>query len=404
MDVYICYSRKDGALVRNLSFSMGQEGLSFWVDAEDLPRGSDYWKDIRNAIVESNLFLFVLTENALLSPFLHMELDFARQNNKQIVTVSVGQRESIRELIARIEEAARTEYDQGRLNTSRYSHLDDIPLDTIISNFHYLSEVPNYTLSLRNSQFEEQVGDLDRFIREHQERAREHTRWLTQALNWNENARNPDLLLRGQELREAVTWLYSPNDSKVKPTPIHIAFITASHRRNGKTAIKRWLSRLGILRDDRVFISYRRDDSQEISSAIYDVLVKSYGKRTTFFDIDSIPAGVDFAEYVSGTLNRCSVFLAIIGDKWIDIQNKEGVRRLDDPKDWVRLEVATALKNPDITVIPVLIGSTNMPSSADLPEPMRELPYRNARRVRDDHLFSNDMDKLMEAIDEARRG
>lgn len=404
MDVYICYSRKNHDLVRNLSFSLGQERISTWVDAEGIPSGIDWWDDIRESIVGSDLFLFVLTEQALLSPYIQMELRFALQNNKQIVTVSSRQEGSSTEIISRTQEIARTRFDQGQLSASRYPHLADITLEEIISNFHYLSQVPNYPLSLGEPQLESQVSDLVMFIREHQAGARGHTRWLTQALNWNDNARNPDLLLRGQELRDAVTWLHSPNNSSVKPTPLHVAFITASHRRNGKTAIKRWLSRFGIMRDDRVFISYRRDDSQEISRAIYDVLIKSYGKRTTFFDIDSIPAGVDFAEYISGTLNRCSVFLAIIGDKWIDIRNKEGIRRLDDPKDWVRLEVATALKNPDITVIPVLIGNTNMPSSADLPEPMRELSYRNAKRVHDDHLFSNDMDKLMEAIDEVRRG
>jgi len=88
MDVYICYSRRDSNLVMHLSFFLGQMGLSTWVDAEGIRAGNDFWRSIRSGILESDIFLYMITEQGLLSPYLHMELLFARQHGKRIITVS----------------------------------------------------------------------------------------------------------------------------------------------------------------------------------------------------------------------------------------------------------------------------------------------------------------------------
>ncbi|MCL4250300.1 MAG: TIR domain-containing protein [Anaerolineae bacterium] len=401
MDVYICYSRQDGSFVRELSFLLGQQRVSSWVDAEGLDYGANWWSDIREGIIDSDLFLFVVSDHSLLSPFLHRELRFAREYNKQVVTLTYDGRDKVDHL-AQARQVAGSKLRNELERSKQYNYLEDLTVEEAYDNYAYLSQVTDYAFTL-GEHSETNVEALVVFIRAHQNQARPHTQWLHRAVEWNNSGRNPDLLLRGQELRDAISWLYSKGDDKVPPTPIHFAYINASQRHNGKTVARRWLSRLGIMRDDRVFISYRRADSQEIGRAIYDALVERFGKRTVFFDIDTIPAGVDFAEFISGVLNKCSVFLCVIGSGWVSVQEKDGSRRLDNPKDWVRLEVATALRNPDITVIPVLIGTTSMPSERQLPEPLSELRYRNAVRVHDDHQFSKDMAQLTEDVDEARR-
>jgi len=88
----------------------------------------------------------------------------------------------------------------------------------------------------------------------------------------------------------------------------------------------------------KILISYRRNDSPDVSGRIYDRLVTQYGKEAVFKDVDSIPLGVDFRTYLDEQVAQCSIFLAVIGRDWI---KKKGSRRqsnLEDPKDFVRGE------------------------------------------------------------------
>lgn len=109
----------------------------------------------------------------------------------------------------------------------------------------------------------------------------------------------------------------------------------------------------------KIFISYRRDDSQDISDRIFEKLDAHFGKGNVFMDIDTIPFGVDFRKHISDAVGRCDFILAIIGKNWLDARHrggpKQGHRRLDDPTDFVRIELQTGLER-DIDVIPVLVG------------------------------------------------
>jgi hypothetical protein len=146
-----------------------------------------------------------------------------------------------------------------------------------------------------------------------------------------------------------------------------------------------------------VFISYRRDDSADITGRISDRLVERYGKNSVFKDVDSIPIGRDFRTHLQQAVGRCDALLVIIGRGWSDA-SAHGKRRLDDARDHLRIEIESALER-DILVIPVLVQAATMPEAEDLPESIRSLAYRNGVLVRPDPDFNGDLERLMRGID-----
>ena len=106
--------------------------------------------------------------------------------------------------------------------------------------------------------------------------------------------------------------------------------------------------------------------------------------------------GVDFVDYLSGQLAECDVLLAIIGPKWLDAKDDTGRRRLDDPADYVRLEIAAALDRK-IRVVPVLVDGARIPRPDELPEDIKTLARRNAIELRNDK-FSRDVDALADSV------
>jgi TIR domain len=125
-----------------------------------------------------------------------------------------------------------------------------------------------------------------------------------------------------------------------------------------------------------IAISYRREDSTPVAGRLHDRLQADFGKKNVFMDFDSIPFGVDFRQHIKQTLERAKVVVAVIGPQWLGGKSRSN-RRINDPSDFVRLEIATALER-GIPVIPVLVDDTPMPQVADLPEDLRGLAFRNA--------------------------
>ncbi len=153
----------------------------------------------------------------------------------------------------------------------------------------------------------------------------------------------------------------------------------------------------------KVFVSYRRDDSRHQAGRLYDHLVEHFGKEYIFKDVDSIPLGSDFREILTERVAGCDVFLAVIGDEWLSIAGSSGIRRLDDPGDFVRIEIEAALGR-SIPVIPVLVGNSSVPKAEELPENLRELAYRNGTPVRPDPDFYHDVERLIRGIKAAVTG
>jgi hypothetical protein len=141
----------------------------------------------------------------------------------------------------------------------------------------------------------------------------------------------------------------------------------------------------------RIFISYRRQDTRQIAGRIFDRLEAHFGRDHVFMDIDSIPFGVDFHKYLDQQVARADAVLALIGQGWADARDEAGNRRLDDPDDFVRIEIEAALKR-GIPLGAVLIDGAPMPRPEQLPEDMRALCRRNAAPVdsgRDFHVHMN---------------
>lgn len=149
----------------------------------------------------------------------------------------------------------------------------------------------------------------------------------------------------------------------------------------------------------RIFINYRRGDSQAAAGRLFDRLSLHFPRDRLFMDVDAIEPGVDFVQSIDQQVSSCSAFIAVIGPDWLKVRNAAGGRRLDDPNDYVRLEIEAALKR-DIRVIPVLVDGGSMPALTDLPPSIEPLRRRNAMEIAH-HRFVADCDDLARAIKRA---
>jgi glycerophosphoryl diester phosphodiesterase len=131
----------------------------------------------------------------------------------------------------------------------------------------------------------------------------------------------------------------------------------------------------------RVFISYRRQDTAWPARQLYDVLVAELGADRIFKDVDNIEPGDDFVERIQSAVGSCEVLLALIGPQWLTVTDANGGRRIDDPQDFVRIEVETALTRGDIRVIPILVDNAKMPSPQELPSGLARLTRRQAVEI-----------------------
>ncbi len=147
----------------------------------------------------------------------------------------------------------------------------------------------------------------------------------------------------------------------------------------------------------RIFISYRRTDSAGYAGRIYDRLTAHFGVDAVFMDVDTIEAGVDFVEVLQNAVQSCDVLVALIGRRWLNIKDVNGKRRLDNPEDFVRVEIAAALDR-DIRVIPVLVDGAPMPLSTELPGNLKPLARRNALQV-NHHSFNADAYRLISQLE-----
>jgi TIR domain len=146
----------------------------------------------------------------------------------------------------------------------------------------------------------------------------------------------------------------------------------------------------------KVFISYRRDDSAGHAGRVRDRLERELGRDLLFMDVDAIPLGKNFAKVLHEEVAKCGVLLAVIGPNWADARDEHGNRRLDDPNDFVRIEVAAALQR-DIPVIPILLDGARIPKVDQLPEDLKELALRNGMEIRHAS-FQDDMNRLIRGL------
>ena len=146
----------------------------------------------------------------------------------------------------------------------------------------------------------------------------------------------------------------------------------------------------------KIFISYRRDDADEAAGRLSDHLVNQFGQDSVFMDVDGIAPGRDFRKVIEETLTQCDVLLGVMGRNWVDIKDEAGHRRLDNESDFVRLEIASALRR-DIPVIPVRVQGATVPKPDSLPPDLKDFSYRNAVELTHER-WNSDVQLLVEKM------
>lgn len=149
---------------------------------------------------------------------------------------------------------------------------------------------------------------------------------------------------------------------------------------------------------EAIFIGYRREDTADVAGRIYDALAARFGRASIFKDVDNLRPGADFGDYIKSILPRCRVALVLIGPNWLDSRDETGRRRLDDPHDWVRIEIESALAAGTLDVVPVLVNGARMPRADELPPSLHPLLRRHAATIRRDPDFHDDIARLATAL------
>lgn len=156
------------------------------------------------------------------------------------------------------------------------------------------------------------------------------------------------------------------------------------------------------MRRQGIFISYRHADALPHARLLQVSLRERLPDARVFMDLDSIEAGLDFTKVITDALSSCSVMVAVIGPQWATLADDAGRRRLDDPGDYVRFEIRTALKL-GLRVIPVLVEGAKPPRHQELPADLRKLARLNALEMSCDHRYQYDADRLTCVIERALR-
>jgi len=147
----------------------------------------------------------------------------------------------------------------------------------------------------------------------------------------------------------------------------------------------------------RIFINYRREDSEDFSGRLYGELEKHFGRDHIFMDIDNIPPGARIEDFIRKTLVQVDVVIVIIGKQWLSIEDGYKQRRIDKPDDFVQKEIALAIELKKI-IIPVLVKDTKMPEHGQLPKSIKQLPEYKAIRIWHED-FRNVTKKLIKELE-----
>ncbi len=148
----------------------------------------------------------------------------------------------------------------------------------------------------------------------------------------------------------------------------------------------------------KIMVSYRRADAPDMAGRISDHLIGAYGEKSVFFDVNSIPTGVDYRNHIEKAIARSNIVVAVIGPGWLG-RTAEGTARIQDPLDPVRTEIETALQR-DLPILPLLVNGATMPEPAQLPDTLYKLHFCNAAKIDSGRDFRRHMSDLTQAINE----
>lgn len=151
----------------------------------------------------------------------------------------------------------------------------------------------------------------------------------------------------------------------------------------------------------QMFINYRRSDTAAYAGRIFDRLKSTYGHESVFMDITNVELGMDFTVAVREAVEKCDLFLCLIGRDWLKAEDTEGGRRLEHPGDHVRIEIEAALSRDDVRLLPLLFEGAQMPDVSDLCKELAPIAHRNALEMSDKR-WDYDFSQLTDFIDRIR--
>jgi TIR domain len=146
----------------------------------------------------------------------------------------------------------------------------------------------------------------------------------------------------------------------------------------------------------KLFISYRRHDTAGYARRLYDGITGRLGAHNIFMDIHFDP-GTDSVDRIRQAVRACDVMLVIVGPRWATLETPDGVARLSDPQDFVRLEVEAGLHRPDVALVPVLVAGARMPEPEHVPQEIRPLTYLEALEITELR-WCSDLDRLIDTV------
>ena len=149
----------------------------------------------------------------------------------------------------------------------------------------------------------------------------------------------------------------------------------------------------------KIFINYRRGDDPGFTQALFGRLEAAFAADQLFMDVDSIEPGLDFVRVLDEQVDKCDLLLVVIGPNWMDAEDETGSRRLENPDDFVRIEIESGIKLGK-RIIPVLVNDADMPNVQRLPESLRPLARRNAVRLTHER-FKADVNGLVKQLEKA---
>jgi hypothetical protein len=150
----------------------------------------------------------------------------------------------------------------------------------------------------------------------------------------------------------------------------------------------------------KIFISYRRDDSLGHAGRIHERLASAFGSESVFMDMDDIQPGTNFVRSIEDNVTATDVMLVLIGKNWLSVTDTSGRRRIDDPEDFVHIEISRAVER-GVRIIPILLGNASMPSGKNLPDRLRPLARFQAIGLSDER-WDYDMGQLLKSLGGSR--
>ncbi|MBN8592402.1 MAG: toll/interleukin-1 receptor domain-containing protein [Anaerolineae bacterium] len=397
-DAFISYDRQDQTFARQLVDGLNSRVIQVWIDWADITLGSNWWGEIRNGIQEANSFICLLSPAWSRSPVCQLELDHALRLGKRIIPVVIHPHEKLDgSHVGQITEAA--------TKSVAFLPIGDGQSIAKITEDNWKAVGVHNWIFYEDNAFERFVDRVFDAIQTDREYARKHTNLLMSAQKWDARGRKSEYLLRGEELQDALTWLAGSPGKSPSPIELQQIYITESQlfaQRATKSLIgqfnqllRRWTTRP----PQKIFISYRRADSAYACGHIFDRLKAEFSERDLFLDVDTIDYGADFSAFIQTTLTECCAVLVVIGPQWLEILQERLAKR---ERDFVLIEVETALRRHHITVIPVLVEHARLPRPEELPESLRTLPKLNGATVRAGRDFNPDVNSLIRELKHLR--